>query len=153
MRISKAKAKALGIDLGDFTAGTDFDRKGRRKSKSQPKPVKPSPFALLCVEHGLPLPEEESPFHPTRKWQADYVFGGLVVVEKDGGLYGRGPKCPTCGRRGPGAHSSITQMLADRERDRETQIAGYIVLRFPPEDFETGACIPTIKRALEEALS
>src|SRR6202030_1241693 len=94
-------------------------------------------FDEACRSHGLPLPVREFKFHPNRNWKADYAFG-RVLVERDGGLFGRGKACPVCKRRRVGAHSSITQMKADREKDREAQILGYMILRFLPEQFDSG---------------
>lgn len=154
MRISRKEAKALGLDVG---------KEAPRKKGKGPAPFNcplPGPglgdgntgcdplFDKLCEAHGLPLPDHEVEFIPGRKFKADYLFEGWLVVEKDGGLYGIGPKCKSCGRRPPSHHSSIKQMKSDREKDRLAVLHGYSVIRFLPEEFEDGSAFAFIKEIL-----
>lgn len=150
MRISKQRAKELGIEFTDERKGTCWDRQAKGKHP-EGVPVVPSPFAQLCVAAGLPLPEEETLWHPTRKWRADFLFGGLVIVEVQGGVWGTGKKCGTCGQRQMGHHSRGQSQIDDMERRNEAQILGYQVLEFTPQQIADGSAIPVILRALEEA--
>lgn len=108
-------------------------------------------FLAGCQAHGLPQPQIEVKFARElgRKWRFDYLFAGWLAVEKDGGLTGRGPACPACGRKRPGAHSSIKQMKSDREKDRAAVLLGYCTLRYTPEEIASGAAFAEIKTILE----
>ena len=159
MRLSRKEAKELGIEIpredGQKKLKSARDKWGR--SVKQYKGVKHDEqkdnlklFDKLCEAHGLPLADHEYEFAKElgRKWRFDHLFDGWLAVEKDGGLYGRGPKCETCGHRPPGAHSSIAQMENDREKDRHAVLLGYAVVRFTPEEFEDGSAFVFIKRLL-----
>ena len=134
--------------------------------ESTPKPRKPAKvagtltvaqiaFRERCLGFGLPAPEPEFPFSKKRKWRFDWFFpfGPIeirgVALEIDGGIFGRGKPCPVCGRKRVGAHSSISQQLKDREKDREAQILGNIVLRVTPAEMKSGAALEYVKSALE----
>ena len=106
-------------------------------------------FEALCKQHGLPMPVAEYKWHPDRKFLADWCFEGWLLIEKDGGLFGRGSPCPLCKRRNPGAHSSIGQMQRDREKDREAILLGFVTLRFWPSEFTDGSAFAFIKRVLD----
>lgn len=94
------------------------------------------PFVLLCREHGLPEPQREKTFHPTRKWQADYLWRAEgVIVERDGGIW----------RRGGGAHSRPTNILRDMEKGNAAQLMGYKFFRFTPKQLENGWAIGVLK--------
>lgn len=107
-------------------------------------------FDAMCLAHHLPLPEREVEFAKSigRDWRFDYLFDGWLAVERDGGVYGRGKACPTCGRRAVGAHSSISQMRKDREKDRAAMLLCYSVVRFIPEEFSDGSAFKVIKDLL-----
>jgi hypothetical protein len=106
-------------------------------------------FLLSCQAHKLPEPVSEYPFAPPRRWRFDWLFEALVAVEIEGGIFGKGKKCPACGRNSVGAHTSISRLQSDMEKYREAAILGYIVLRFLPKEINDGSCFPIIRRALE----
>ena len=80
--------------------------------------------------------ESELTFHPSRNWRFDYASKShRIAVEIEGGVYGRGQPCPTCGRKKGGAHSSVKGMLRDIEKYNEATALGWRVLRFTPDQF------------------
>jgi hypothetical protein len=102
-------------------------------------------FVLLCRAHGLPEPELEFQFHPTRRWRSDYAWPAeKVLVEKEGGLF--------AGGRRPGlrlgGHSSLTGVLRDMDKANAAAVLGYCYLRFTPAALENGSALPMIQIAL-----
>lgn len=71
-----------------------------------------------------------------------------VALEIEGGLYGVGRKCPTCGRRRVAGHSSIERLKSDREKYREAAILGWRVLTFLPDEMTSLAFVEPLRRAL-----
>ncbi len=107
-------------------------------------------FCALCRQYGLPEPKAEYRFHPLRRWKFDWCWPELfLALEQEGGIYGRGKKCPACGRRPVGAHSSIANMKRDIEKYREAAILGYLVIRCLPDEIADGSIFPVLKRAVE----
>lgn len=72
-------------------------------------------WAALSVQ-GLPAPEREYRFHPTRKWRFDFAWPALkVAVEIEG----------------RGRHQTFTGYAADCHKYNEAVALGWRVLRFP----------------------
>lgn len=87
---------------------------------------------------GLPAAEKEHKFHPARDWAIDRVYRNyLVAVEIEGGVWSGGRHV-----RGQG-------FLNDCEKYNAAQLAGWMVLRFSPQQVENGECWETIRTALE----
>jgi hypothetical protein len=99
---------------------------------------------LLCRAHGLPLPETEQRFHPTRRWRADYLWrGARVILEIDGGIYrgGRG------GGLAIGGHSSAAGIRRDMAKANQAQLCGFVFLRATPDDISSGVVLDLLARA------
>ena len=76
---------------------------------------------------GLPPPEVEFKFHPTRKWRFDFAWSNkAVALEVDGGTWMR-----------KGGHVTGSGYLRDREKDNEAMRCGWKVYRFTPEQLNT----------------
>lgn len=115
---------------------------------------------LLCAQYGLPLPDPEYHFNelsdnPARDkngnahpWRFDWLFCGWLAVEKIGGVWGVGKPCKVCKRRRPGHHSYGKDQIDDMHRRNHAQMLGYVVLEFPPEEFENGMAFAKIKEVL-----
>jgi hypothetical protein len=96
-------------------------------------------FARRCEQEGIPRPAWEVHFHPTRRWRADFAWvAHRLILELDGGLFSRGTQ----------AHGTIGRMLADRERDNETLIAGWMVLRIPFGKHDDPTTFDLLRRAI-----
>lgn len=86
---------------------------------------------------GLPEPETEYAFHPTRKWRWDFSWLVCkVAVEVQGGAW-------ICGRhhRPRGYHD-------DAIKSAEAQLDGWLVLAITPEMIRSGLALSLIQRAL-----
>ena len=78
------------------------------------------------------------PFHPTRKWTADFVI--LPPRAKDPVLL---VEC-----EGRGRHQSIPGFEADIEKYTEAMLLGYVVLRFVPRQIASGKALGWIMKLL-----
>jgi very-short-patch-repair endonuclease len=93
---------------------------------------------LLIRAEGLPEPEREWRFHPTRKWRLDFAYPDKKIgIEVQGGIYVRG------------AHSRGTGLERDYEKYNQAQVLGWDVYQFSRKMIESGEAIETIKRVLE----
>ncbi|MFO0863530.1 MAG: hypothetical protein U0744_02530 [Gemmataceae bacterium] len=142
IRISREQAAAMGIPFIE-------DPPASKGKKNPPQAHTNKLFDSICESHGLPAPVHEYQFHPQRKWAFDYLFEGWLAVEKEGGVFGRGKPCPACKRRPGGAHSSIAGMKRDIEKYNAAAQLGYVVLRFRPEQFDSGEAFGLIRKVLE----
>lgn len=87
---------------------------------------------------GLPTPETEFRFHPTRKWRADVAFvEQRLLVEVEGGIYVQG------------RHSRGAGMEADLEKYAEAACNDFRVLRVSPRQIKQGVAVGWILRALK----
>jgi len=93
---------------------------------------------LLIKAEGLPEPEREWRFHPTRKWRLDFAYPERKIgIEVQGGTYIRG------------AHSRGTGLERDYEKYNQAQVLGWDVYQFSRKMIESGEAIETIRKALE----
>jgi hypothetical protein len=107
-----ASLQQLRTDVRTFT-----DR-----GKRMPVEGRLYPLVLLCQAHGLPEPQPEFQFHPTRGWRADYCWQAQkIIIEIDGGVW-------TGGRhvRGQG-------FIEDQRKLNAATLLGYRVLRYTPD--------------------
>lgn len=98
----------------------------------------------------IPEPIPEYRFHPPRMWRLDFAWvDEKICAEIDGGIYGRGKACPSCGIRRTGAHSSVSGVLATMEKSNQLALDGWITLRVLPEelDLENGKAMNLIEQA------
>ena len=94
-------------------------------------------FVRLCVSFGIPAPQAEFRFHPTRKWRMDYCWPEQKLgLEVDGGVW-------TGGRhtRGGGWHR-------DTEKLNAAAALGWRMLRCTPDQLATSETLELIKTAL-----
>jgi very-short-patch-repair endonuclease len=87
-------------------------------------------LALQIAAAGLPAPEREHRFHPTRRWRFDFAWPDrLVAVEVEGGIW-----------RG-GRHTRGTGYCRDVEKYNAAALAGWTVLRVTPEMVRSGEAV------------
>ena len=93
--------------------------------------LKLAPFLLLCRAHGLPEPIPEYRFHATRNWRFDYAFVGIakVAVEVEGGAWTRG------------RHTRGRGFLHDMSKYNAAARAGWLVLRYTPDQVRQGTAV------------
>lgn len=117
-------------------------RKPTPKPRTPRLPQPASELEALLLLHikvaGLPTPEQQVRFHPTRRWRFDFAFrAAMVAVEVDGATW-------TGGR-----HTRGAGFQADCEKLNEAALAGWLVLRFTRGMIESGAALAMVQRALK----
>lgn len=94
-------------------------------------------FLALCKQSGLPAPELEYRFHPTRKWRFDVAFVDYkVALEIEGAVW-------TGGR-----HTRGSGFVKDMEKYSNAAILGWRLLRCTPTKLCTTETIEMVKAAL-----
>lgn len=97
---------------------------------------------------GIPEPEREYRFVQGRRFAFDFAWPDLrIAAEQEGGLYGKGKRCPTCGRNQAAGHSSVERLLTDLEKYNEALLRGWLLVRFTPQMADSGAALTLIERA------
>ena len=106
--------------------------------KAEPPHVKSLTFKAWFEAYGLPRPQTEYRFHPTRKWRFDAAIpSAMIAVEVNGGIW-------THGR-----HMRGSGYIGDREKINSAQILGWIVLEFSTDQIKTGEAALVIAEALK----
>ena len=96
-------------------------------------------LSLYIRVNGLPEPEREYRFHPTRRWSFDFVWpDAMLAVEVEGGVWAQG------------RHTRGAGFIADCEKYNEAALLGWRVLRVTGEHINDGSAIDWIRRALAE---
>ena len=86
---------------------------------------------------GLPEPEQEYHFHPTRKWRFDFAYPDKMIgIEVEGGVWTQG------------RHTRGGGFTGDCEKYNEAALLGWVVLRFPNTMIQSGEALKTIEQAL-----
>lgn len=97
-------------------------------------------LAWQCKVAGLPIPEREYRFHPTRRWRFDLAWPSdlfRLALEVDGGMYSA--------RSG---HRSYTGVLRDIEKINAATLLGWRVLRCTPAQVKSGDALTLIEKAI-----
>lgn len=90
-----------------------------------------------CIAVGLPSPELEVRFHPTRKWRFDFAFvSQRLAIEVDGGAFVQG------------RHSRGGGVEKDVEKFAEAMVLGWRILRVTPRHVRNGQAVNWIERLL-----
>jgi very-short-patch-repair endonuclease len=86
---------------------------------------------------GLPEPEREFRFHPTRKWLLDFAWPArMLAVEIEGGIY-----------RG-GGHTTVAGIKRDIDKSNALTMLGWRLLRFHGDQVRSGEARALIEDAL-----
>lgn len=111
--------------------------KAARIPESRPRSAIEETFERLVHLEGLPAPEREYRFHPSRRWRFDFAWpSARLAVEIEGGswLYGR--------------HNRPTGFAADCEKYNQAIMAGWRVLRFTPAMVNDGSGVRLLSELL-----
>ena len=104
------------------------------------KPKLPDPLLMQIEKEGLPMPDTEARFHPTRKWRCDYLWRWRKLVVEKEGMFGKFGHV--------GGHRSVKGFLDNMEKYNELAFHGYYLLRYTPQQVKNGEAIQGIKRFL-----
>lgn len=97
-------------------------------------------FAQQVRAAGLPQPEREYRFHPTRRWKFDFAWpAALLAVEIDGGIWSHGRHV-----RGKG-------VTGDCEKYNAATAMGWRVLRATEPLLDDLSVLDAVTRILEGA--
>ena len=128
IKLSAAEARKLGLAP-----------KGKAvPAGAQAETARRAMISAYCRAHGLPEPEYEVRFHPTRKWRFDMLFQRWLAVEQEGMAFGGG------------RHQRHGGFIADMEKYNAATVLGYRLLRFTRKQIDSGLAFQTIKEALGE---
>lgn len=87
---------------------------------------------------GLPHPEVQFRFCPTRKWRADFAYPlARLLIEVQGGIWSGG------------RHARGSGVAAEAEKFSTAAALGYRVLPVTRDMVESGQAVELIRRALE----
>lgn len=86
---------------------------------------------------GLPVPEQEFQFHPTRKWRFDFAYPEKMIgIEVEGGVWTQG------------RHTRGSGFVGDCEKYNEAALLGWSIFRFPNTMIESGEALKMIELVL-----
>jgi very-short-patch-repair endonuclease len=90
----------------------------------------------------IPMPQRRVQFHPTRKFEWDYVWPSIKFwVEIDGGEWMK-----------KGAHNTGKGIRRDREKDCEAFLLGWKGLRFCGSQVTDGTAVKYLESIIERGL-
>lgn len=93
-------------------------------------------------ECGLPVPQREKQFHPSRRWRADFLWRDkLIMVEVEGG---------TWNRRGKSRHTTPSGFEKDCYKYNAAAELGYRVFRYTSKMIYNNHAIEQLERLLSE---
>jgi very-short-patch-repair endonuclease len=96
-------------------------------------------LAQQCRAIGLPQPETEVKFHPTRKWRFDYAWPDKkIACEVEGAIYVRG------------RHSRGAGMEKDMEKYNAAALLGWRVIRVSTGHVKSGLAVTWLEQALSQ---
>lgn len=100
--------------------------------------------------HGLPPPEVEFAFHPTRKWRFDYAWADIVGIGNDpSSMQIRGLALEVQGGAFIGGrHVQGGALRKEHEKLNSAAILGWRILYVFPEDLLKTATANMVKKAL-----
>ena len=94
-------------------------------------------FRRLLDAAGLPAPEAEVQFHPTRKWRLDYCWPDAKLgLEVDGGVWSGGK------------HGRGSGIVKDMEKSNALACLGWRLLRVTPSELTRPDTADLIRVAL-----
>jgi len=128
---------ARGFTAADVARLTKRPVAGRRVSRPAPESRYLDTVHRFCDLRGLPRPQAEYRFHPTRQWRADFAWiTERVVMEVDGGTWSGG------------RHTRGSGWQKDAEKRRAYAALGYLVLPVTPQDVATGIWVEPVREAM-----
>lgn len=111
---------------------------GKKTKRPKRQPIDRYPLVLPMLRTVRHDAVAEFKFCQERQWRADFALPwNRVLIEIDGGTW-------TGGR-----HTRGAGFKADQRKTNAAAVLGYRVLRFLPEDIQSGYLLTTVRQALE----
>lgn len=102
----------------------------------------PGQLESQLVRKGLPQPEREVRFHPTRKWRFDLAYPAVkLAIECEGGTWVSG------------RHSRGKSFEADCVKYAEAVLLGWRILRATTDQVKNGTAAEWVAKALEGTMA
>ncbi|MBL0320298.1 MAG: hypothetical protein IPP74_13560 [Alphaproteobacteria bacterium] len=99
-------------------------------------------FMHTVHQYGLPFPEREYKFHPTRKWRFDYAYPQYkIAIEKEGGTWAYG------------RHNRPQGFKNDCEKYSHAAILGWKIIRGTTEQFDDGLVASWVIEAISREIN
>jgi len=86
---------------------------------------------------GLPAPELELKFHPTRKWRFDFAWPEIKLAVEYHGIFGKVKM----------GHQQIQSLLRDYEKSSEAALLGWRLITITSKTVENGQALAWVERA------
>lgn len=140
--VPRAEGRAAGAlaDLYELRDGKDA---GKGAAMSQRTKLEDA-LAFQIKAAGLPIPEREWRFHPTRRWRFDFAWpGDKLAVEVEGGIW-----LSLKGKKG--RHNTGKGIEEDMVKYNAAALLGWRVLRVSPGHVRSGEALQWIEGALRE---
>jgi len=114
-------------------------------------------FQQVCKSCGLPVPEREYKFHPTREWKLDYAWINPTVEDRDyryiinlpnlavevqGGVWQKNKKGEYSGT----GHSHPMWIMRDIEKHNALTMQHIYLLQCTPADVRSGVIFTLLKK-------
>lgn len=97
-----------------------------------------APCLGFWANRGLPEPQPEYKFHPTRKWRFDFAWEKLwIAIEVEGGIWNFG------------RHVRGSGFMKDMEKYNEATRLGWKVYRFTPSQMNDPESVGFFKSVLK----
>jgi hypothetical protein len=112
----------------------------RTKKGTRDSALAASQFINICEKAGLPKPELEWRFHPSRLWRFDVAFvAARVAIEIQGGIFLSG------------RHNHSVSFIKDMEKANSAACMGWVILYRTPSNFLDVETVELARRALRRA--
>lgn len=106
-------------------------------------------FAAGLKLHKLPEAVREHRFHKSRRWRIDFAWSDQkIAVELEGGVWGTGRPCPTCGQRRSAGHQTGTGYLKDIEKYNALTLSGWKLYRAAEPHITDASIFELLKEVL-----
>lgn len=106
----------------------------------------------LCDQLGLPMPVAEHRLTPSRRWRLDWAWvDDRIAIEIEGGLYGKGRRCPVCKQLPRHGHMGLERALSDLDKYSYASAAGWRLVRRTPDGLLTDLTRAMIATAMGKA--
>ena len=142
-RLTKANGKTIFIDwLSHIATGSLTDT--LMAANLMPTTSALEDEMLVQIRNsGLPEPEREVQFHPTRRWRLDFFWRCPIhyhdlALEVEGGTYARFSR-----------HTSKKGFEGDCEKYNEVALANIVLLRVTSKHVRNGDALEWVKRGIE----